>query len=63
MNRLSREIVQYRYESVALNDLIVQLTQLGCKQRLRRFIKNILLKSGLLVKIKRYANRNSHFDR
>ena len=60
---LQRKIFFDRYESVALNDLIVQLTQLGCKQRLRRFIKNILLKSGLLVKIKRYANRNSHFDR
>ena len=60
---LQRKIFFDRYESVALNDLIVQLTQLGCKQRLRRFIKNILLKSDLLVKIKSYANRNSHFDR
>lgn len=60
---LQRTIFFDQYESAVLSDLIFQLTRLGCKQRLRRFIKNILLRSDLLIKIKRYANRNSHFDR
>ena len=59
---IQRQLFWEQYGNDDFEDLILRLTRLRLKKRLRKWCRIALKKIGVLTIIKKYANRNSYTD-